>query len=230
MGRFGGILTVVNNAGTLDLTNGGGLPDDTLTVNGTLNSLYGRLRLDSVLNGGGALSNQSSDILRVTGDVNGTALIEVTPAAASTGVLSDANQNAAIQPNEGVSLVQVAGNARADSFALQGGYLAAGPWRYDLYSFAPGNSEADQRLVAGSGSQFWDYRLANGLVTSGSSSRAAVVPQVPSYISAPVGLALHRRDPRRFATAPGRAASPAGFACRRWRRHVRALHRLESAL
>lgn len=182
---------VVNNTGTLDLTNGGGLPGDTLTVNGTLNSLYGRLRLDSVLNGGGALSNQSSDTLRVTGDVNGTALIEVTPAAASTGVLSDANQNAAIQANEGVSLVQVAGNARADSFALQGGYLAAGPWRYDLYSFAPGNSEADQRLVAGSGSQFWDYRLANGFVTSGSSSRAAVVPQVPSYISAPVGLAYY---------------------------------------
>ncbi len=179
---------VVNNAGTLDLTNGSGLPGDTLTINGTLNSLYGRLRLNSVLNGGGALSNQSSDTLRVTGDANGTALIEVTPAATSTGLLSDINHNAVIEANEGISLAQVAGNASADSFALQGGYLAAGPWRYALYSFAPGSSEADQRLVAGSGNQFWDYRLANDFVTRGASSRAAVVPQVPAYVSEPVGL------------------------------------------
>ncbi|MEI2265881.1 autotransporter outer membrane beta-barrel domain-containing protein [Erwinia sp. CGal63] len=171
----------VNNAGTLDLTNGAGSPGNTLTINGTLNSLNGTLKLVSALSG-----EQNSDTLRVNGDVNGITLINVTPAAGS-GV----SQNAPGDASRGVSLAQVAGNASADSFALQGGYLAAGPWRYDLYSFAPGSSDAAQRLVDGSGNQFWDYRLANGIVSEGSSSRAAVVPQVPSYVSAPVGLAYY---------------------------------------
>ncbi|WP_380182865.1 autotransporter outer membrane beta-barrel domain-containing protein [Kalamiella sp. sgz302252] len=179
---------VVNNAGTLDLTNGAGSPGNTLTIDGTLNSLYGKLKLASAINGG---TSQSSDTLRVTGDANGVTLIEVTPAAGSTGALSDLNQNGVTEANEGISLAQVAGSASASSFALQGGYLAAGPWRYDLYSFAPGSSDASQRLVDGSGNQFWDYRLANAFVSNGSSTRAAVVPQVPSYVSAPVGLAYY---------------------------------------
>jgi len=182
---------VVNNAGTLDLTNGAGSPGNTLTIDGTLNSLYGTLKLASALNGGGALSSQSSDTLRVTGDANGVTLIDVTPAVGSTGTISDVNQNGMTEANEGTSLAQVAGSASASSFALKGGYLAAGPWRYDLYSFAPGSSDASQRLVDGSGNQFWDYRLANGFVSHGDSARAAVVPQVPSYVSAPVGLAYY---------------------------------------
>lgn len=182
---------VVNNAGTLDLTNGSGSPGNMLTINGTLNSLNGTLKLASALNGGGAPANQRSDILRVNGDVNGTTLINVTPAAGSTGALNDANQNGVIEANEGISLAQVAGSASANSFALQGGYLAAGPWRYDLYSFAPGSSDAAQRQVDGSGSQFRDYRLANGLVRNNGVSRAAVVPQVPAYLSAPTGLAYY---------------------------------------
>lgn len=182
---------VVNNAGTLDLTNGAGLPGDVLTINGTLNSLYGTLKLNSALNGGGALGSQSSDTLRVNGDANGVSLIEVVPSTGSTGAFSDANQNGIIEASEGVSLMQVSGSAGTDSFTLKGGYLAAGPWRYDLYSFAPGSSDAAQRLVDGSGNQFWDYRLANGIVSNGGSSRAALVPQVPSYISAPVGLAYY---------------------------------------
>ncbi|WP_342754677.1 autotransporter outer membrane beta-barrel domain-containing protein [Pantoea sp. MBD-2R] len=188
----------VNNYGTLDLTNGTGLPGDTLTIEGSLASFGGSLRLNSDLNGGGALSSQRSDTLRVTGDANGTTFIEVLPAAASSGTLSDSNLNSITDANEGISLAQVAGNAGADSFALKGGYLAAGPWSYGLYSFAPGSSDAAQRQVAGTGNAFWDYRLANSLVCengaacqAGSESRAAVVPQVPSYISAPVGLAYY---------------------------------------
>ncbi|WP_312045323.1 autotransporter outer membrane beta-barrel domain-containing protein [Erwinia sp.] len=178
---------VVNNAGTLDLTNGVGSPGNTLTINGTLNSLNGKLKLASAPGGG----SQLSDRLHVNGDVNGTTLLSVTPVADSTGALSDANQNGVIDANEGVSLVQVTGSASARSFALQGGYLAAGPWRYDLYSFAPGSSDASQRQVESRDSQFHDYRLANGLVSNGGASRAAVVPQVPSYLSVPTGLAYY---------------------------------------
>ena len=188
----------VNNYGTLDLTNGAGSPTDTLTIDGSLASFGGSLRLNSDLNGGGALAAQRSDTLRVTGDANGTTFIEVLPTATSTGALSDSNLNSVIEANEGISLAQVAGSASADSFALKGGYLAAGPWSYGLYSFAPGSSDAAQRQVTGTGNAFWDYRLANNLVCengaacqAGSESRAAVVPQVPSYISAPVGLAYY---------------------------------------
>lgn len=151
---------VVNYAGTLDLTNGTGSPGNTLTIDGSLVSSGGRLKLNSDL--------AHSDTLRVNGDVSGTTLIAVTPVAGA-------------QPASaaGVSLVEVSGEAAANSFALDGGYLAAGPWRYDLTGTAPTTGSS------------WDYRLASAQLTDDRSSRAALVPQVPSYISAPVGLAYY---------------------------------------
>ncbi|RPD99779.1 autotransporter outer membrane beta-barrel domain-containing protein [Candidatus Pantoea deserta] len=183
---------IVNNAGTLDLTNGGATAQNTLTINGSLVSTGGRLRLNSTA--------AQSDLLRVNGNVSGVTLIEDTLAG---GTLTDANDNRVTDVAEGVSLAQVSGSAEAGSFALQNGYVASGPWQYRLYSFAPGSDEP-----------FWDYRLANAWVCedgalcqpqTGSREaavRPAVTPQVPSYLSAPVGLAyytlavtddLHRR-------------------------------------
>lgn len=195
----------VNNGGLIDLTNGSGSPGNSLTINGNLASAGGSVKINTELNAGGALSNQFSDNLRVTGNASGTTLLDVTPTALSTGALTDLDFSSSIESNEGISLAQVAGNASRDSFALKDGYLAAGPWSYGLYSFAPGTSDASQRRVAGgSDNQFWDYRLANNYVCAGGAaclttfndylapnqeSRPAVVPQVPSYISAPVGLA-----------------------------------------
>ncbi|MFS2224182.1 autotransporter outer membrane beta-barrel domain-containing protein [Pantoea sp. B65] len=203
---------VVNNAGTLDLTNGSGSPGNTLTIAGDLASAGGQLNLLTRLNEGGALSNQFTDNLRVTGDATtGTTLLNVKLDSLSNGNLTDINHDSLVGGNEGISLVQVAGSARADSFALQGGYLAAGPWRYQLYSFAPGESYADQRRVdGGSNNAFWDYRLGNLYVCETDNScpstpgtptnprtlpssprRIAVIPQVAAYLSAPVGLAYY---------------------------------------
>ncbi|MFJ5160822.1 autotransporter outer membrane beta-barrel domain-containing protein [Pantoea sp. NPDC088449] len=200
---------VVNNAGTLDLTNGAGSPGNTLDIAGSLASSGGQLNLITTLNEGGALSNQYTDHLNVTGNATGTTLINVKLTDASTGALTDLNRNGGVEGNEGISLAQVGGNASPDSFALKGGYLAAGPWQYRLYTFAPGSSDANQRLVSGSGNNYWDYRLANYYVCEDSAScqptfvtdgfgtphsydsRPAVVPQVPSYVSAPVGLAYY---------------------------------------
>jgi autotransporter family porin len=179
---------LVNNAGTLDLSNGGAA-SNLLTINGTLASLGGTLRLATRLNGTGG----QSDALRVNGDVTGTTLID-DRAVASRGVTqSDANGDGVIDGGEGVSLAQVSGSAGADSFALKGGYLAVGPWQYGLYAFAPGSS-----------SDGWDYRLASryicedgalcqpqaGRATS-AAARPALAPQVASYLSAPVGLAYY---------------------------------------
>lgn len=194
---------IVNNAGTLDLTNGGTTAGNTLTINGDLASTGGHLRLNSAA--------AQSDMLRVNGNVSGVTLIDDTLVG---GTLDDANRNKFIDATEGVSLAQVTGNADASSFVLQNGYVASGPWQYRLYSFAPGSGESS-----------WDYRLANAWVCqdgalcqpqAGSREvavRPAVTPQVPSYLSAPVGLAyytlavtddLHRRlgELRHQQTAP----------------------------
>ncbi|MEO7067928.1 MAG: autotransporter outer membrane beta-barrel domain-containing protein, partial [Rhodanobacter sp.] len=100
--------------------------------------------------------------------------------------------------NEGISVVQVAGTSRANAFALSGpGYVAVGPWRYDLHAFAPGDSDAGQRQVIGSGNNFWDYRLATECIVSsgqtctpddGGKGRPAVVPQLPAYVAAPTAM------------------------------------------
>lgn len=200
---------LVNNAGTLDLTNGAGSPGNTLDIAGSLASSGGQLNLVTNLNQGGALSNQFTDHINVTGNASGTTLVNVKLADASIGALTDLNQNGGVEGNEGISLAQVGGNASANSFALKDGYLGAGPWQYRLYTFAPGSSDPSQRLVSGSGNNYWDYRLANYYVCEDSAncqptfvtdafgtpqsydSRPAVVPQVPSYVSAPVGLAYY---------------------------------------
>lgn len=220
----------VNNAGIIDLTNGSGSPGNALSIDGNLASDNGQVKLNTDLNEGGVLSNQFTDNLRVEGNASGTTLLDVTPSVLSNGNLTDLNHSSTVEGYEGISLAQVAGSARADSFALKGGYLAAGPWSYVLYSFAPGSSDANQRRVGdGNTNQFWDYRLANKYVCEGgiacqpganvaavattpngaglsnppadncvkdgidtcAPGRPAVVPQVPAYISAPLGLAYY---------------------------------------
>ncbi len=229
------IAADVRNAGVIDLTNGAGSPGNTLTIDGDLISDAGQLRLLTRLNEGGALENQFSDQLRVNGNASsGVTRLDVTPDSLSNGNLTDSDHNGQVDADEGISLVQVSGTAQAQSFALSGGYLAAGPWQYQLYPFAPGSSDASQRQVAGgSDNAYWDYRLGNlyvcetgcpvyvppplnpapgepapdnpspGNPPPGSPApdnpapviprvaRPAVIPQVPAYLSAPVGLAYY---------------------------------------
>jgi len=191
---------VVNNAGLIDLTNGQGTPDNRLTIEGNLVSSHGAIRLQTLLNEGGALTNQYTDRVAITGNANsGQTLLDVRINELSTGQLTDLNYNSRMDANEGISLVQVAGEANADSFALSRGYLTDGAWRYDLHSFKPGDSDASQRLVEGSGNNYWDYRLGNSYVCQGESScdpsvdhgRPMVTPQVPSYLSNVIGLAYY---------------------------------------
>lgn len=160
---------IVTNAGIIDLTNGSGSPGNTLNIDGDLVSDGGTVNMITRLNEGGVTGNQFSDMLTVEGNASdGTTLLNVTPSLLSTGNLTDLNHSSTVEAYEGISLVQVAGNASPGSFSLKGGYLAAGPWRYDLYSFAPGTSDANQRKVPGGiTNTFWDYRLANAYVCEG---------------------------------------------------------------
>lgn len=156
----------VSNAGLIDLTNGAGSPGNSLTIDGNYLSQAGSVSMVTTLNGGGLLSNQFTDRLLVQGnasDPGGSTVLHITASAVSDGALSDFNHNSAVDANEGISVVQVAGASSADAFRLNGGYIAAGPFQYGLYAFEPGASQAGQRVVAGStaGNQYWDYRLAN---------------------------------------------------------------------
>ena len=154
----------VTNAGLIDLTNGAGSPGNSLDIAGDYVSQGGQVNMISTLNFGGMLSNQFTDRLLIRGNVTtpgGATILNITPSAASTGDLTDFNHNSAVDANEGISVVQVAGTSTADAFRLAGGFLAVGPWQYGLYAFAPGASSASQRVVTGSGNAFWDYRLAN---------------------------------------------------------------------
>lgn len=169
---------VVTNAGVIDLTNGLGSPGNSLAIDGSLVSENGTVKMITNLNEGGVRANQFTDSLAVEGNAErGTTILDVTPAAVSSGKLTDLNHSSSMQAYEGISLVQVGGNASASSFALKGGYLAAGPWRYDLYNFAPGASDANQRKVAGGiNNAFWDYRIGNAYVCEGSECNRVVPP------------------------------------------------------
>ncbi|MBK0095551.1 autotransporter outer membrane beta-barrel domain-containing protein [Erwinia sp. S63] len=180
---------VVNNAGTLDLTNGGNTAANTLKIDGELASAGGSVRLNATA--------ASSDVVLVNGAASGVTQVDVKLVGAP---LFDSNGDGVIAANEGVSLAQVSGSANANSFVLKSGYVASGPWQYGLYSFAPGSNDAARSAVGGSA---WDYRLANTFVcedgslcqpsagSAHSGARLAVTPQVPSYLSAPVGLAYY---------------------------------------
>jgi len=159
----------VANAGLIDLTNGSGSPGNSLTIDGNYSGGPGNLRLISRLDAGGALAAQATDRLLVQGDASGETTIDAIAAAASTGAYTDTDASGYVGASEGISIVQVAGAATGGTFRLAGGYLAFGPWQYGLYAFAPGASDAAQRVVGGpgSGNAFWDYRLANVIVCDG---------------------------------------------------------------
>ena len=114
-----------------------------------------------------------ADRLLISGNATGTTTVNVINqggTGADTGTLS----------TDGASIVQVGGSSTADAFWLAGGYVAVGPYRYELNAFAPGASaggELDPRLAAVGTTQFWDYRLQSVL----DGGAPVPVPQVPGY-------------------------------------------------
>ena len=181
-----------------------------LDIAGDVTGNGGSLAFNTTMNGGGELGNQVTDRLLVHGSVATTGTTLVTVAPNGDGALTDINRNGAVDANEGISIIQVAGSSRADAFALRGTYVAAGPYQYTLHAFGPGATDPAQNAL-GAGSLNWDYRLGNRYVSDCGDhcepvdpidpvnpvdpapdpdpvDRAAVVPQLPSYLVAPVAL------------------------------------------
>lgn len=122
--------------------------------------------LNSYLNSGGALDHQKTDRVLIHGDVSGKTMLHVHAVAGSPGGYTGRGGN-----DEGLSIIQVSGEAKQDSFQLEGGYVALDelPYQYKLYGYGPesdlGKANAGQRLVEGSG-EFWDFRLESRSIDS----------------------------------------------------------------
>ncbi|WP_338061937.1 autotransporter outer membrane beta-barrel domain-containing protein [Ventosimonas gracilis] len=176
------------------------------------------ITLNTLLNTGGALSNQQTDRVLIEGDVSGTTLLHIREVAGSPGGLT--SPSGAYLASEGISVVQASGAATENSFALAGGYVTMNslPYQYTLYAYGPGShngpADASQKQVGGAG--HWDWRLQSGS-GSGSGSAPALVPQASNYLLAPGALfqagltdigTLHRRlgDIRRRAAEPDKAS------------------------
>ncbi|WP_375700978.1 autotransporter outer membrane beta-barrel domain-containing protein [Bartonella sp. AA23NXGY] len=124
------------------------------------------ISLNTYLNSGGALNHQKTDRVLIHGDVSGKTKLQVHGVAGSPGGYTGKGGNA-----EGISVIQVSGQAKQDSFQLEGGYVALNelPYQYKLYSYGPesefGKASMDQRLVEGNG-EFWDFRLESRSIDS----------------------------------------------------------------
>lgn len=137
----------------------------------------------------------SFDRLLITGDMTGTATIRMADAGGAP--LETGSTNI-----DGYSIVQVGGNSTANAFALEGGYVAVGPYRYELFAFDSASSdpgELDPGMPAG---DFWDYRLQSVMSSGGGGTP---VPQIGGYQALPTGTSftnwammenLHRRTDR----------------------------------
>jgi outer membrane autotransporter protein len=191
-----------------------------LLVRSDLTSNNGTVVLNTLLNEGGPLANQFTDRLLINGNASGDTVVRILPTGggAFTGP-------APARSDQGISVVQVGGSSSANAFRLENGYVTGGSaYQYGLYSFGPGSANGpaapSQSLL---GANNWDYRLINPFVSPvnpippectacggtpivppepNPSARAAVAPQVPSYLTAPTSLlnaslqdldSLHRR-------------------------------------
>jgi autotransporter-associated beta strand protein len=115
-----------------------------LLINGNYTDPDGTVTIRTLLNAGGP-GNRVTDRLLIAGNAVGTTTVIVQPIAGSSGAYTGTSNTS------GISIIQVGGAANANSFVLQGGYVAVGPYQYHLIAFPQGQSaasEVDPRLAA----------------------------------------------------------------------------------
>ncbi|BBL53744.1 hypothetical protein MF1_10020 [Bartonella quintana] len=150
---------------------------------GTVYSAHGRssIYFNADLMSSDADSVQISDRLLIHGDVSGTTFVHVHSVSDST------SSEKVDQPNS-VSIIQVYGSARENSFQLDSGYvtLNSAPYQYTLRAYGP---NSHQESSSGSASmffdpklkqtntQFWDYRLeSQSVVLASAGAQSEGIP------------------------------------------------------
>ncbi|WP_375627327.1 autotransporter outer membrane beta-barrel domain-containing protein [Bartonella sp. PS17NMGDW] len=149
------------------------------------------IHLNARLNPRDPSNQQVTDRLVIHGDVSGKTKIHVRGDAGNVG---DGKANAKIAHT--VSIIQVYGQAKKDSFQLDGNYVALrnSPYKYTLRAYGPeatSKQEHVQQKFVKDGGEFWNFRLENQYVKSMGSAALpekfvrSVVPQVPTYLILP---------------------------------------------
>ncbi|WP_375609620.1 MULTISPECIES: autotransporter outer membrane beta-barrel domain-containing protein [unclassified Bartonella] len=149
------------------------------------------IHLNARLNPHDPSDQQVTDRIVIHGDVSGKTKIHVRGDAGNVG---NGQENAKIAHS--VSIIQVYGQAKKDSFQLDGDYVALinSPYKYTLRAYAPeatSKQEHVQQKFVKDGGKFWNFRLENQYVKSVGSAGLpeqfvrSVVPQVPTYLVLP---------------------------------------------
>jgi outer membrane autotransporter protein len=115
----------VSNGGLIDLSNGVA-GDSVLTIDGDYDGQGGQLEVDAFLGASGSVA----DTIKVTGDTLGTTSI----------FINDVNIGLGAFNPDGIAIVDVDGTTSATHFALAGGPITKGLFRYDLVLDAATNT------------------------------------------------------------------------------------------
>ena len=161
-----GQLVTVTNSGTIDLTNGGSVAANTLTIAGNYVGVGGTLRLNTVLGSDGS----PSDRLVIAG--SGAS------ASGATGVVvaNVGGGGGAATLSDGIAVVQVTGGATtaAGSFSLAGP-VVAGAYEYMLFKGGVGGANPDN----------WYLRSALLVPVPAPQPGAPPVPEPPQPLPLP---------------------------------------------
>ncbi|MGV6989147.1 exo-alpha-sialidase [Testudinibacter sp. P80/BLE/0925] len=115
------------------------------------------------------------DQLLIRGDVSGTHTTAVNLSLlGSVNGQSDQNNNGAYDNHEGISLIQVGGNARLDAFKLADHNDL---FHYTLVAFDKGAAAASENKVNDKHADFYDYRLQTRLINAQGDSPITTVTE-----------------------------------------------------
>ncbi|WP_404977860.1 autotransporter outer membrane beta-barrel domain-containing protein [Bartonella sp. AA74HLJMH] len=148
------------------------------------------IHFNAIWSDGVAIDAQKTDRLLIHGDVAGTTTVYVKSVSGDKESVENASPPSNIG---GLSLIQVSGEAKEDSFKLKNGYTTIGgtPYKYTLTAYGPvssyGKANANQNLFDEKDKDFWDFRLQPEFFDPDSKVRA-VVPQMASYLVMPNAL------------------------------------------
>ncbi|WP_375642336.1 MULTISPECIES: autotransporter outer membrane beta-barrel domain-containing protein [unclassified Bartonella] len=137
-----------------------------------------QIKLSTFLNDDGLFDSQKTDRILIDGDVSGTTLLVM------ENFSKTSEKEASGEGRNSISLIQVSGYAREDSFKLMGDYTAINglPYQYRLRAYGPsssfGKADPRNRLVAGD-RDFWDFRL-EGIYISPKQDSSTILPIPPS--------------------------------------------------
>ncbi|WP_208432168.1 autotransporter outer membrane beta-barrel domain-containing protein [Bartonella doshiae] len=163
---------------------GSGKLDTTAVYNATGNA---KIYFNIEWSDGATQIAQKTDRVIIHGDVTGTTTVYFTGQLGDESVEEDTSL---LVNTRGVSLIQVSGNAKEDSFKLINNYttMKGLPYKYTLTAYGPtsshGKANIEQSLFEEKNEDFWDFRLQNAFLDSDSQVKAPVA-QTASYIVMP---------------------------------------------